>query len=255
MMKRWTGLWPPFLLIGAVLAIWEAAVRRKTVEAWLLPAPSAIWSEFLNSADRMSVDVMATSRIAVYGLLAGVTAGVVFASLLHLSSVLRKTLYPIIVLTQNIPMIALAPLLVAWMGFSDEPKTLVVALVCFFPVTVAVLDGFRQTDRVLMTYMQMAGASTWQLFWKLEWPSALPAFFSGVKLAGAYSVMGAVIAEWLGAERGLGLTMQLASSSFRTDRVFVAILWIVLLSLLLFFAIGLLERLVIRWRRTGGDDS
>ncbi|WP_124728186.1 ABC transporter permease [Staphylospora marina] len=250
--RYWQGGWPPFLLGMILLTVWETAVRKGWVEAWLLPAPSTVGKEFIASAERMWPDLLSTATVALTGLAAGVAAGAVFASLLHLSRLLRAALYPLIVLSQNIPLIVLAPLLVMWMGFGDEPKALIAALVCFFPVTVAVLDGFRRTDPVLISYMRMAGASRWQLFFLLEWPSALPSFFSGAKLSAAYSVMGAVIAEWLGAERGLGMIMQLAASSFRTDRVFVATLWVILLSLLLFFAMGWLERLAVRGK-AGGD--
>ena len=114
------------------------------------------------------------------------------------------------------------------------PKIIVITLVCFFPVTVAALDGFKQTPPELRHYLAMAGANKWQMFSKLEFPYALPSIFSGIKISATYSVMGAVISEWLGAKEGIGVYMTLASSSFRTDRVFVAIFIIMILSLLLF---------------------
>jgi ABC-type nitrate/sulfonate/bicarbonate transport system permease component len=126
-------------------------------------------------------------------------------------------------------------------------------LVCFFPVTVATLDGFRQTDPTLLRYMKMAGATRWQTFIKLEWPASLPSFFSGCKVAATYSVMGAVISEWLGAQEGLGLRMQTAASAFRTDRVFVTIGIIVILSLLFFWSIQLIENWATRWKQKKGS--
>jgi ABC-type nitrate/sulfonate/bicarbonate transport system permease component len=143
----------------------------------------------------------------------------------------------------------LAPLLVIWFGFGLLPKIIVITLVCFFPVTIAALDGFKQTDRDLVHYFTMSGASKKQLFWKLEVPHSLPSIFSGLKIAATYSVMGAVISEWLGSKQGIGVYMTLASSSFRTDRVFVAIFAIMTLSLLFFFVIVLLERYFVKWQR------
>ena len=128
------------------------------------------------------------------------------------------------------------------------PKIIVIILVCFFPITISLLDGFRQSDRDVMNYMKMAGATKQQIFWKLEWPNALPTLFSGIKISATYSVMGAVISEWLGASKGIGVYMQLSQSSFRTDRVFVAIILIVILSLLLLGLIMLLEKRIIRWQ-------
>jgi ABC-type nitrate/sulfonate/bicarbonate transport system permease component len=128
-------------------------------------------------------------------------------------------------------------------------------LVCFFPITIATLDGLRQTDRDLLHYMKMSGATNRQVFWKLQWPHALPSIFSGLKIAGTYSVMGAVISEWLGATKGIGVYMTLASSSFKTDRVFVAILLIMILSLTFFAIIALIEKWLLTWQRQGGNSS
>jgi ABC-type nitrate/sulfonate/bicarbonate transport system permease component len=146
----------------------------------------------------------------------------------------------------------LAPLLVIWFGFGILPKLIVITLVCFFPVAVAALDGFKNIPNEMKHYMLMAGASKIQLFTKLEWPYALSSVFSGIKISATYSVMGAVISEWLGAKQGIGVYMTLASSSFRTDRVFVAIFIIMLLSLLFFGFINLAEKRLIKWNRKKG---
>lgn len=238
---------PPLFFSTALLILWEAVVHFFAIEEWILPAPSAIWEEWKRISPAIYPDIIATSTIAIEGLFIGMVTGVIIAALLHRSPLWKKMLYPLIVLSQNVPMIVLAPLLVMWFGFDMLPKLLVVALVCFFPITVATLDGFVQTDRSLKNFMKMAGASRSQLFWKVEVPSALPSFFSGCKLAATYSVMGAVIAEWLGAEEGIGIEMKLAASSFRTDGVFVRIAIIVILSFLLFAIIQLLESRLIRW--------
>jgi ABC-type nitrate/sulfonate/bicarbonate transport system permease component len=250
-LRKWL---PPFLFMAVLLCLWEAAVHLFAIESWILPAPSAIWSELVKQSPRLGGEVTATTWVALSGLGIGVIGGVLIASLLHLFPLLERATYPLIVLSQNIPIIALAPLLVLWFGFGVLPKLIIVALVCFFPVTIATLDGFRQTDPILARYLQVAGASRLQFFCKLEWPSALPSFFSGLKLSATYSVMGAVISEWLGAEEGLGLMMTTASTSFRTDRVFVAIVLIVVLSMLLFVLITLLEKWVLKNRNGKGGE-
>ncbi|WP_341849630.1 ABC transporter permease [Thermoflavimicrobium dichotomicum] len=223
------------------------------IETWILPAPTQIWKTFWQQLPLMQADIAATIWIALLGLCIGIVFGVIVAVFLHLFPMMEHAFYPIIVLTQNVPIIALAPLLVLWFGFGTLPKVLIVVLVCFFPITIATLDGFRQVDPTLLRYMKIAGASRLEIFYKLEWPSALPSFFSGCKVAATYSVMGAVISEWLGAQAGLGLMMQTAASAFRTDRVFVAIGTIVILSLSLFLLIQLLEEWLIRWKIKKGE--
>jgi ABC-type nitrate/sulfonate/bicarbonate transport system permease component len=166
---------------------------------------------------------------------------------LHVIPRFKAGFYPLLILSQNIPTIALAPLLMIWFGFGLLPKVIVITLVCFFPVAIATLDGFVQTDRTMLGYMRMIGAGRRQIFFKLELPNALPYLFSGLKISATYSVMGAVIAEWLGSDKGIGVYMLLSKNSFRTDRVFAAIAIIVGLSLLLFGFIAFLEKLVIRW--------
>lgn len=239
----------PLYFVILLLFFWELLIYFLNIEPWVLPAPSAIGKEVLALSRQLPAPVWATTQIAVSGLVIGTGIGILTAGTLHLFSFLRQMLYPLIILSQNIPMIALAPLLVMWFGFGIFPKILVVALICFFPVTISLLGGLAETDRTLITYMKMAGASRMQIFFKCECPSALPAFFSGLKLSATYSVMGAVIAEWLGAENGVGVMMQLASSTFRTDRVFVTILLVAGLSLSFFALITLCERAVLRGRK------
>lgn len=251
-LRRWG---PACLFFVLFLSLWELGVWIYAPPTWMLPAPSAILTEMIEAGSTIYPHVWATLRIALWGLIWGVVVGVLMASILHLLPWFRRAVYPLILLSQNIPMIALAPLLVVWFGFGDFPKLLVVILVCFFPVTVATLDGFAQTDRTLTIYMKMSGASRLKRFFRLEWPSALPSFFSGFKLSATYSVMGAVIAEWLGAEKGIGKMMTLASKSYETERVFVAILLVVGLSLLLFALISWFEKRMVRWKKEAEGEN
>ena len=142
-----------------------------------------------------------------------------------------------------------------WFGFGLMPKIVVITLVCFFPITIATMDGLMQTDRTMLHYMRMAGASRSQLFWKLELPHALPSVFSGLKIAATYSVMSAIVAEWLGTDKGIGYYMVLQKAAFRTDRMFVAIAIVVLLSIAMFTIVQWIERRVVHWQQSSKTEN
>ena len=196
----------------------------------------------------IGVHILQTLAEAVLGLLIAVAAGVLIAILIDMSEWVRKSVEPLLVLSQTIPIIALAPLLIIWFGFGIFPKVIVVALVCFFPIAINLSDGFRLVDRDMVKLMRTLGASRRQMFIKLKLPAAAPFFFSGLKIAGTYSVMGAVIGEWLGASKGLGILLTRSSQSFLTEKVFAAIILIVGLSLLIFALIEILARIMMPWK-------
>lgn len=241
------------MVLLLLFVIWEIVVKVVEVPAWLLPPPSKVFAEAIVGWANFYPDLLSTIKISLIGFSVGTLIGLVVAILLFLIPIVRESLYPLLILSQNVPIIVLAPLLVIWFGFGLLPKIIVITLVCFFPITVAALDGFKQTPRELKHYLMMAGASKTQLFWKLEFPFALPSIFSGLKISATYSVMGAVVSEWIGAKQGIGVYMTFASSSFRTDRVFVAIFAIMMLSLLFFLVIVLVERRVVRWQQKGEE--
>ncbi|WP_285765678.1 ABC transporter permease [Peribacillus sp. SI8-4] len=246
------GIWKkgaPFFLLILLLAAWEAATVIWNIEKWLLPAPSVIFFEGIESVHNLLGHLLSTVELALSGFLIGSCIGLLIAAALHLFPGVKDAVYPLLILSQNIPIIVLAPLLVIWFGFGMLPKLIVISLVCFFPVAVASLDGLRQTPDELKHYFKMMGAGKRQLFWKLELPHSIPSIFSGLKISATYSVMGAVISEWLGAKSGIGVYMTLASSAFRTDRVFVAIFIIMGMSLLFFGVISLLEKHLVSWKR------
>ena len=253
MRKMFQKGWRPIFVLLLLFFMWEIIVKKADIPDWLLPAPSQIFAEGVTNWAGFSGHVFATIKLGISGFAIGVGFGLLVAVLLYVIPFVRDAVYPLLILSQNVPVIVLAPLLVIWFGFGMLPKMIVITLVCFFPITVAALDGFKQTAPDLKHYMRMAGATRQQLFWKLELPYALPSIFSGMKISATYSIMGAVISEWLGAKAGIGVYMTLASSSFRTDRVFVAIFVIMVLSLLFFGVIILMERLLIRWQSKGGE--
>lgn len=211
---------------------------------WQLPSPYLVgielWKSWQNG--EYLIHVQATFMIACIGFFLSILVGVGVATCLYFSTLLKRIATPLLLFSQNVPIIVLAPLMVIWFGFGIEAKLLVVILVCFFPITIALVDAFEHVDPNLRKYLEISGATKWEKFRHLAFPSSIPVFFSSCKLSATYSVMGAVIAEWLGTEHGLGLVMTQAASSFRTDRVFVAIITIVVLSGCFFFLISLIEQ-------------
>ncbi|WP_442893639.1 ABC transporter permease [Bacillus sp. 2205SS5-2] len=237
--------WRPFMVLLLFFISWEFSTNIWNIPVWMLPGPLQIIKEFIAVWSFFYEDVLATIWLTLLGFFIGGSFGWGTAMVLHRVPLLREAFYPFLILSQNIPIIVLAPLLVIWFGFGLLPKLIVITLICFFPVAVSTLDGYKQTSSELLHYMKMAGATKRQIFWKLEFPSSLPMLFSGIKISATYSVMGAVISEWLGAKAGIGVFMTLASSSFQTDRVFVAILTIMFISLLFFWVIVLVEKIVL----------
>ncbi|WP_138495112.1 ABC transporter permease [Paenibacillus pinistramenti] len=243
----WKSVWPPLVAVLFFLLAWEMAVDLFQVEKWILPSPSDIGQEAATGASGLWDDTKATLRLTLEGFAVGSVFGLLVAVLLHRIPFIKSALYPLLILSQNVPTIALGPLLMIWFGFGILPKLILITLVCFFPVAVATMDGLARTDHVMRNYMEMAGASKGQIFRKLEFPYAIPSLLSGLKISATYSVMGAIISEWLGAEKGIGYYMKMQKSTFRTDRVFVAILIIVAISLAMFVAVAAVERLLSRY--------
>lgn len=230
-----------------LLLIWETLVRVLAVDPYTLPAPSAIAKSFVIDFPEYYPHLIPTIQLVLMGLICSVLFGILFAVILNLIPALNDYIYPLLIMSQNVPVIVIAPLLVIWFGFGLLPKLIVITLVCFFPITVSLLEGFHETDKDLLQYMKMMGASRMERFTKLEWPNSMPFFFNGLKIAGTYSVMGAIISEWLGSDKGLGKFMILAQRAFQVDQVFVAIVWIIIFALAIYVAIEAIKRFVLRW--------
>jgi ABC-type nitrate/sulfonate/bicarbonate transport system permease component len=222
---------------------------------WLLPSPLEIVRAGVAAWWVMLPNVLQTLLETVVGLGLSLMVGLIFAVLIDVSPMLRRAIYPLLVVSQTVPTIAIAPLLVIWFGYGILPKVLVVGLVCFFPIVVNTADGLRAADPDLIALLRTMGASRYQIFMKVRVPGALPLFFSGLKIAVTYGVIGAIIGEWVGASQGLGVFMLRASNSFRTDWVFAAIAVTSLLSVVLFMAVFALERIVLRWYYSVGREE
>ena len=241
---------PPIALCGALLVAWEVLVRASGVSPFVLPSPSevvvALWD---NRADAIR-HATPTLVEAVIGLGVAVVLATAGSVALDRLAWARRAVEPLLVGTQTIPIIAIAPLLVVWLGFGLAPKVLVVVLVTFFPITIALLRGFSSTSAEATELMRSLGASADQTFRKVRWPSGLPGFFTGLRIAATYAVVGAIIGEYVGATEGLGIWMRLSQRLFRTDLVFAAILVTAGLSIALYGAVVLLERAAIPWWRS-----
>ena len=249
---RWGGAaWeyaPALVLLAALVGVWELFVQVLDTRPYILPAPSAIWEALLDKGHLLPNHIQATALEAILGLLAAAAGGVLLAVILSSIPLARRVLYPIIVTSQTVPAIVLAPLLMVWVGIGLESKLIVVALVGFFPIVVSTVDGLASADRDMVALVRSMGASRFDELRHVLIPSAIPGFFAGLKIAAAYSVIGAVIAEWVAAKEGLGIFIIRSQASFRIDQIFVAIGVIALLSIALFVAVHLLARVASPWK-------
>ena len=243
---RWL---PPLVLVAIFLAAWELYARASDVSPFVLPPPSRIVSSLWEFRDDALRHLVPTVVETLVGFGVSIVAAVAAAVVMDRLPIVRSALAPLMIGSQTVPIVAIAPLIVVWFGFGLAPKILVVVLVTFFPITVALLDGFASTSAEATDLMRSFGASSGQAFRKLRWPSGLPALFTGLRISATYAVIAAVIAEYVGATDGLGIWMVLAQRSFRTDLVFAAILLTAILSIALFAAVVLAERAVIPWYR------
>jgi ABC-type nitrate/sulfonate/bicarbonate transport system permease component len=234
-------------LLLALLLIWEGIVLWQEVPAWVLPSPTAIWRVTWQNAALLIPHILQTVLEMILGLALALLTGVALAAALDLSVWLRRALYPLLVISQTIPILALAPLLIIWFGFGILPKVFIVALVCFFPIAVNTADGLTAADPELLSLLRAMGASRSQIWTKVRLPASLPYFFSGLRIAATYSVIGAVIGEWVGASQGLGIYMLRSANAFKTPQVFSTIAISSFISLTLFALVFLLERLLLPW--------
>ncbi len=235
------------LLLLAALGAWEAVVRAGAVDELILPAPTQVLEALWTDRGLLAEDLWVTAYEVLLGLAAAVVAGAALAVAMHLSAVMRRALRPLVIGSQAVPVPVIAPLVVLVLGFGLAPKVLLVALVCFFPVTINLYDGLRDDDPDATRLLRSLQPSRWQALWLVEAPGALPAAFTGVKVAAAVAVIGAVFAEWAGADAGLGRTLLTANGQLETARAFAATLLLFLLAVGLYGAVAALERRIVDW--------
>jgi ABC-type nitrate/sulfonate/bicarbonate transport system permease component len=237
----------------ALVAVWEAAVRAFGLPHYILPAPSRVAVTLVTRWDILLWHTGITLSEVLAGGALGISVGLLLGVTMFFSGVLEKSLYPLLITSQNVPVFAIAPLLVVWFGYGWMSKVVMAAIIVFFPVTVSILDGLKRTDPDLVRLFRTMGARPGQIFWKLRLPAALPALFSGLKLSVIYSTIGAVIGEWVGAGAGLGYLMLSANAQLRVAEVFAAILCLTPIGLALLGAVVLAERRLLPWQRLSND--
>jgi ABC-type nitrate/sulfonate/bicarbonate transport system permease component len=249
--RRWLL---PLGLIALLLGLWQVACSTGAVadalslEDFLVPSPSEVASSLWENRSLLAENAWVTLREMLLGILAALVVGVGFAVLMHRWRVLRDASYPLIVASQTIPIVVISPILVVWFGYGITAKVLIVALICFFPITVNALDGLRSVDPEAVKMMRSLNASRWQRFRRVEAPAALPSLFTGIKIAVVVAPIGAVFAEWSGSSSGLGHLIQSDTAYFMVARQFATVVVLSALALTLIGIVALAERRVVTWR-------
>ncbi len=249
-MKRWNSYFAPFILIFAFFVSWQI-VAMIIAMPFILPTPLEVIAKVWELKDILFlVHLPATLMIIVTGLALSIILGVGLAVWMNLSKTAEKAFYPILVSSQTIPIIALAPIFVLWFGYSIWSKVAVTLLITFFPITVSTFDGLRSSSKELKELLLTMGASKRDMFFKLNVPTALPYFYSGLKVAVTLSVIGAAIGEWLGAQSGLGYFSRRMMTQFDGAGVFAPIVLLSAVGISLFLAVVVLEKITLKWRKT-----
>lgn len=250
-MKRWVL---PILVLAVLIGLWQLAASTGVladllnVDSLLAPSPAEIASALWDNRSLLAEDAWVTLQEILLGFLCGLVAGLCFAVLLRLSTTLWRAFYPLIVASQAIPILVIAPILIVWFGFGIGPKLFVVALLCFFPIAVNTVDGLRSVDPEAVKMMRTLDASRLQILWRVEAPMALPFAFSGARIAATFAPIAAVFGEWVGASSGLGVLIREDSAHLETARLFAATAVLTAIALALYGLLALAERRVVTWR-------
>jgi putative hydroxymethylpyrimidine transport system permease protein len=249
-MKRWKDYFSSGLLVMMVLLIWEMAARGVNMP-FILPSPAGIIEKLWELRDVLLLEHLpATLLIIIIGLLISIVLGVGLAIWMNMSKAAERAFYPLLIASQTIPIIALAPIFVLWFGYTIWSKVVVTVLITFFPITVSTFDGLRSSSKELKELLVTMGATKKDIFFKLNVPSALPYFYSGLKVAVTLSVIGAAIGEWLGAQAGLGYFSRRMMTQFDGAGVFAPIVVLSAIGVCLFLLVAGFEKKSLRWRKT-----
>jgi ABC-type nitrate/sulfonate/bicarbonate transport system permease component len=246
---------PPLLFAIGVLVIWQAGVRIAGTEESTLPAPTQVFSAMWEMRDLLLDNAWVTIKEILIGYAAAIVLGVGLAVLLASSLLAERAMYPWLVVSQMVPIPAIAPILVIWTGFDIRPKVIVIALVSFFPIAVNTLDGIKSTEPELLNLLKTLGAGRWKRFRTAQLPSSLPFLFSGLKIAAALAVIGAVFAEWVGADAGLGYLILTLNNQVATSEMFATIIVLAAIGIALFGLVRLFERLLLPWYHAGRKEN
>jgi putative hydroxymethylpyrimidine transport system permease protein len=246
--KKWMGNYGLFLLISILfLSLWEWVVVQGWIPSFILPSPSAIGKSLVENRQLLvEVHLPATLKEVLIGFALAISVGITLGVAMHFSRLLEKVIYPFLVISQTIPLIAISPIFIMWFGYSIWSKVAVTFLLAFFPIVVSTYDGLKSGGNEYRELLLTMGANRWAIFKKVQLPMAIPAIMSGLKMSVVYCVVGATIGEWLGASEGLGYFSRRMSGNLQADAVFAAIFLLSLLGILLFLLINLIEKQVLK---------
>jgi NitT/TauT family transport system permease protein len=246
---RWALLrrFGPFVITLALLGLWELMVWALGIKSYVLPAPSRIAEELVTRWPLLWQHTGITFYETVLGFFLAAVIGIGLALVIVIWPPLERGIMPLLIFSQTIPKIAIAPIFIIWFGFGTLPKVLVAFLICFFPIVVDSVVGLRSVPPEMLHLVRSMGASAWQAFVKIRVPAALPSILAGLKVAVTLAVVGAVVGEWVGADRGLGFILLQASSSLQTPLSFAAIAVLTIIGVVLYYLLELLEHLLIPW--------
>ncbi len=239
----------PIVFIGLFFGIWQILCEYSSIPRIILPTPAETFNAFIARNALIMYHTKITLIEALLGLVFGVLVGFVLALLMDSFKLFSYGFKPLLVISQTIPTIVIAPLFVMWLGYGIEPKVLIVALTTFFPIAIGLNDGYQSADKDMIDLMRAMGSNKMQVFWYLKMPNALPNFFSSLKISATYAIVGAVISEWVGATAGLGFYIQRAQRVYAYDTMFAIIFWIITLSLLLMLCVEILKKCLIHWEK------
>lgn len=249
--RRWVTIVTPILSIAGLVLIWDLAVRIFSIPKFVLPSPGEAFAAIITDWDAIGRGIVATAQVFVLGFIIGAALGFILAIVMSSSKILFRFLYPIMIVSQAIPVVAIGAALVIWLGFGLAPKLVVVAMIVFFPVLVNVLDGLRSVDTDSINLARAMGASRWRTFRVIKLPATLTPLFSALKMSATFSVTGAILAESLASTTGgLGVYLSTMQGRFNTPGVFAAIIVLASIGLLAFLLISLWESAATPWRRT-----
>lgn len=240
---------PAILSVAALILSWEACVHLSGISPATLPAPSRVLRQAFEHREVLAGHSLATLQATTFGFTCSLIAAFAFSLLVDFFPPLRRALFPVFIITQTLPLIAIAPLIVLWFGFGLTPKIVLVALVTFFPMLVALAQGYAATDRDLEALLVSMGATRWRIFALARLPSSLPYFFAGLRISITYAVVGAIFSEYAGAAKGLGIYILNAKNNFRPDLVLAAVFVSATITLALFGATVLIQRAAMPWAR------
>ncbi|SDW83430.1 ABC transporter permease [Tepidimicrobium xylanilyticum] len=242
-----------YVAIVGILILWQVLSSMEIIPKFMLPSPLDVVEAFILDFPLLMNHAKTTLLEAFFGLAIGISLGFMVAIIMDRFNFIYKAVYPILVITQTIPTVAIAPLLVLWLGYGMAPKITLIVIVTFFPITISLLDGFKSVDSDAIQLLRSMNASDMQIFKHIKLPSSIPHFFAGLRISVSYSVVGAVISEWLGGFNGLGVYMTRVKKSYSFDKMFAVILLISVISLALMKGVSLLEKISMPWARSENE--